>query len=347
MTSTETGSSAQASCDPHRRFGPVESVDVAICTYNRADQLRSSLDSMMRLIVPYRCSLRLIVVDNNSTDETSAVIQEFSRHRFFDRHELVHRTERNQGHTFARNNAVEVLKSDLVLWTDDDTRVDAYWVQRTVESADANPTAAFFGGKILATLEPAMPKWIEENWENLKGCFAHRDLGDQPVDLALTRLPYGANFAVRTKIQKAFMFDTNLGRRGESVLGEDEIDLFRRLLESGHVGMWVPDSIVQHVVDATRITDEYVRQYFIGQGRVLVAKGQPWHQSRSKLCWQSLYHYFSFRFMRHFASSPAWLAHLIRSGLAEGQYRQMKMIGQMKVTESASSNSTSSEFPAV
>jgi hypothetical protein len=55
-----------------------------------------------------------------------------------------------------------------------------------------------------------------------------------------------------------------------------------------------------------------------------VKKGEPWHSNRGKLWWAALFHYFNFRFKRKFAASPAWLAQLIRSGLAEGQYNQLK-----------------------
>ena len=232
--------------------------------------------------------------------------------------------ETKQGHTNARNKAVDHLDSDLVMWTDDDVSVDANWVANTVADADANPSVGFFGGKILARLEPKKPEWIAENWDLLKGCFAERDLGDQRLTLDKGRLPYGANFAVRTSIQKRFRFDPSLGRCAEEVLGEDEIDLFRRLLEDGWEGRWNPDSVVDHVIDAKRVNEEYIRRYFIGQGRALVKKGEPWHTDKKRLWWASVLHYLNFRFKRQFAASPAWLAQLIRSGLAEGQYAQLK-----------------------
>jgi len=266
-------------------FPKAERIDLVVCTWNRADQLNRMLDSVFRLIVPYDRMLRLIVVNNNSTDGTAATLNRIADHKFFDRHQ---------------------------------------WVANTVSNADANPCVGFFGGKILARLEPKKPTWISENWDLLKGCFAERDLGDQSLLLDKNHLPYGANFAVRASIQKRFRFDTSLGRCADEVLGEDEIDLFRRLLDDGWEGRWNPDSVVDHMVDAKRVNEEYVRRYFIGQGRALVKKGESWHTDKKRLWWASLLHYLNFRFKRHFAASPAWLAQLIRSGLAEGQYAQLK-----------------------
>ncbi len=313
--------------EPGYSFPKVERIDLVVCTWNRADQLKRMLDSVFRLIVPYDCSLRLVVVNNNSTDGTSSVLADISEHKFFNRHQLLVLDETQQGHTHARNKAVEHLDSDLVMWTDDDVCVDANWVASTVADADANRAIGFFGGKILARLEPRKPTWIAENWDLLKGCFAERDLGDQRLVFSESRLPYGANFALRTSIQKQFHFDSSLGRRGDEVLGEDELDLFRRMLKHGWEGRWNPDSVVDHVVDASRINEEYIRRYFVGQGRALVKKGEAWHADKRRLWWESLLHYLNFRFKRQFAASPAWLAQLIRSGLAEGQYAQLKEQG--------------------
>jgi len=311
---------------PGDPFPKAERIDLVVCTWNRADQLSRMLDSVFRLIVPYDRMLRLIVVNNNSTDRTSELLAAISDHKFFDRHQLLVLDETQQGHTNARNKAIDHLDSDLVMWTDDDVVVDANWVANTVAAADANPSVGFFGGKILARLEPKKLTWIAENWDLLKGCFAERDLGDQRLMLDENRLPYGANFAVRSSIQKRFQFDSSLGRCADEVLGEDEIDLFRRLLDDGWEGSWNPDSVVDHVIDAKRVNEEYIRRYFIGQGRALVKKGEPWHTDKKRLWSASLLHYLNFRFKRHFAASPAWLAQLIRSGLAEGQYAQLKEV---------------------
>jgi len=300
----------------------VTSVDVVICTWNRADQLSATLESLTKLILPYDRQLRIILVDNNSTDGTATIIEEFANHKFFNRHKLLSLFEKQQGHTYSRNAAIVHLDSDLVMWTDDDVAVDSFWIQKMVEFADLHPETAFFGGPIVARLLPHCPDWVEKNWETLKGCFADRQIGDLPLALTHEQLPYGANFAVRSSVQKAFTFDTDLGRCADDVLGEDELDVMRRMLDAGLSGQWNPEARVKHVIPSGRVDEEYIRQYFVGQGRALVRKSTPWDCSPRKLWWASLGNYLMFRFKRKFADSPSWLAHLIRCGLAEGQYVQ-------------------------
>ena len=309
---------------PNPPFAPIERVDVAICTWNRADLLRKTLDSIKRLIVPYQVQLRAVIVNNGSTDGTDIVLKEFTQDPEFNkRHSVVTVTEDKQGHTFARNRAIESFDSDLVIWTDDDVTVDAFLVQRYVEFADSHQNAAFFGGKIEPSFEKTPEPWITDNWEHLKGCFATRDLGETSVPFAKDCLPYGANFAIRTEIQKAFLFNVQLGRRGAEVHGEDELEMLRRVLKAGYSGTWVPNAKVDHFIDASRMTELYVRDYFVGQGRALVAKGEAWSDSAKRLKWRSLLRFISYRFKRQFAPSDQWVPLMIESSLAAGQATEL------------------------
>ncbi len=305
-------------------FAPIEKIDIAVCTWNRADLLKKTLNSIKRLIVPYQVKLRIIVVNNGSTDETAKVLQDFTiDEAFTKRHNILILDESKQGHTYARNKAVEHLDSDLLIWTDDDVLLDAFLLQKYVEFADANKETAFFGGKIEPDFEETPEAWITENWEKLQGCFATRDLGDESVAFAKDRLPYGANFAIRSSVQKQFLFDVKLGRRGQKVNGEDELEMMRRVLDAGFLGRWVPESKVLHFIDGSRMSELYVREYFIGQGRALVNKGEAWSDSVRRLKWRSLLKFMAYRFKRQFASSNEWVSLMLESSLAAGQAMEL------------------------
>lgn len=155
---------------PQPPFGPIEKIDLVVCTWNRASLLEKTIASIKRLIVPFQVQLRVIVVDNASTDGTADLLQRFAAdEKFNHRHQVLILQESQQGHTHARNRAIADLDSDLLIWTDDDVLLDAFLLQRYVEFADANPQTAFFGGKIEPDFEVTPEKWISENWEQLKG----------------------------------------------------------------------------------------------------------------------------------------------------------------------------------
>src|SRR6516164_6651974 len=52
-------------------------VTVGICTFNRADSLRRTLDSLVAMRIPNDLSWEIVIVNNNSTDYTDDVIGEY------------------------------------------------------------------------------------------------------------------------------------------------------------------------------------------------------------------------------------------------------------------------------
>ena len=309
---------------PRPPFDQVQKVDLAICTWNRADLLSRTLETVKRLIGPYQIQLRVVLVDNNSTDSTPEVFDSFANDEGFNkRHSVVCLKETRQGHTHARNKVIEHLDSDLLIWTDDDVLLDAFLLQRYVESADADSQVAFFGGRIKSDFEETPDSWITDNWDKLKGCFVERDLGDEQVSFSKEKLPYGANFAIRTAVQQRFPFNVELGRRGEIVNGEDELDMMRRVLDAGFEGRWVPGATVEHFIDRSRMTEMWVREYFVGQGRMLVTKGEAWSDSAARLKWRSFMKFLAYRFKRQFAPTEQWVSLMLESALAAGQAMEM------------------------
>ena len=55
------------------------SLSVLICTYNRARRLAETLACVSRLRPPRHAPLDVIVVDNNSSDDTRQVIEDRAR----------------------------------------------------------------------------------------------------------------------------------------------------------------------------------------------------------------------------------------------------------------------------
>lgn len=306
------------------RGSQIKEVDIAICTWNRASLLSQTLASISQLDIPAHIQLTLLLVDNRSTDQTPDVIRAFEATPFGNRHSVKSLFEPQPGHTVSRNRAVAAAEGDLILWTDDDVSVAKNWVAQYVAAADESPQFSFWGSVIEPQFETDRPKWIGENWDLLKGCFAYRDLGEEPIELNESRLPYGANFAIRTEIQKTFRFDQQLGRRGNQVNGEDEVDLLRRMIDQGHRGGWVPHATVKHVIPVDRATEKYVYDYFVGQGRALAAKGTPWHENEKQLKRESVQEYVKYKAKRWLTASSVWVSHLVRSALAKGQSLEMQ-----------------------
>lgn len=98
-------------------------ITVAICTLNRAELLRRTLDLLAAMRLPDHLDWEVLVVDNGCADHTDAVIEAFAG-RLPIRREF----EPRRGHTPARNHAVDAAKGEYIVWTDDDVVVDPGWL---------------------------------------------------------------------------------------------------------------------------------------------------------------------------------------------------------------------------
>ena len=222
---------------------------VAICTWNRAALLDQTLTGMRELTLPPGVSWELLVVDNNSTDDTKAVVAKHAASL-----PVVYLFEPKQGHSNARNCAIEAADSDLLIWTDDDVIVDSRWLAEYAAAAERFPDAAFFGGTIDPWFSVPPPPWVVRNLPALHGPFAIRQLGPEVRKLADAELVFGASLAFRTPLLKQHRFNPELGRNGTGMLSGDETDLLARLRLLGHYGVWVGTAKVRHYIPADRIT---------------------------------------------------------------------------------------------
>jgi glycosyltransferase involved in cell wall biosynthesis len=237
-------------------------ITVAVCTWNRAALLDQTLERMRVLAAPPGATWELLVVNNNSTDDTDAVLARHEPHlplrRLF---------EPKQGHSNARNCAVEHAAGDLLVWTDDDVLVEPDWLTEYAAAAAAFPQAGYFGGTVEPWFEVPPPRWVLRNLTALEGPFALRRLGDSVRLLRDGEQVFGANMAFRTELLRRFRFDPTLGRVGTGMLSGDDTELVDRVKADGWTGVWVGTARVRHYIPAGRVSAEYVWKFFRGLGR--------------------------------------------------------------------------------
>jgi glycosyltransferase involved in cell wall biosynthesis len=237
-------------------------VTVAICTWNRAALLDQTLAKMRDLRIPEGHSWELLIVNNNSSDNTDEVIEKYTAQLPIQR-----LLEKRQGHSNARNCALAHARGDLTLWTDDDVLVDPDWLAVYVETALKHPDASYFGGMVEPWFESEPPVWVNRNLDLLQGPFALRDLGPGVRPFVDRESPFGASMGFRTAELRGLEFDTRLGRVGTGMLSGDETSLIDRLKTQGRVGIWIGAARVRHFIPTARMTAEYVWKFFHGLGR--------------------------------------------------------------------------------
>jgi glycosyltransferase involved in cell wall biosynthesis len=240
--------------------GPLH-LTVAICTWNRADLLRTTLGQLRQLDIPPGVSWELLVVNNNCSDHTDSVLDEF-------RHTLPLRRvfESKPGLSNARNSAIGAASGSFILWTDDDVLVAPRWLAAYVESIREHPDVDLLGGPIEPLFDGIPPQWLARGFHVVEGAYAARDPGHVEKEMSVEDLPFGANMVVRRDIQTRHLYDPDLGRGPGNMLGCEEIKVLIGIMRNGGRGWWVPDARVRHFIPASRQNLRYLWRYWRGNG---------------------------------------------------------------------------------
>lgn len=307
---------------PPRVLLSVTSVTVAICTWNRHELLRQTLEEMTKLEVPEDVQWELLVVNNSCTDATDQVIASFA-----ERLPIRRLYQPAAGLSNARNLVCLEAVGDFVIWTDDDVLVSPQWIREYVCAFRANPEAAVFGGPITPWFPNEPPDWLQASWLHVANAYAAVDYSDKKIPLSFSRVPFGANMAVRTDCVRTYPYRPDLGVRPGSRMGGEETDVLRRVLADGHSGWWVPGAGVRHYIPVARQTREYLRGWFYAYGQFLGQHGENSSQARDifgrpRWLWkQVVVTAVRYQLRRHRAAPSACMQDLIAASIARGQFR--------------------------
>jgi glucosyl-dolichyl phosphate glucuronosyltransferase len=247
----------------------VSSVSVLICTYNRASLLRDSLRVLGTLTPPPQAEAQIIVVDNNSTDETPEVIAQAVRASPIP---IVGVREERQGKSFALNSGFERAHGDIIALTDDDVIPATDWLQRIVTDFRERDVTFVFGKVLPWWSRRPPPELLMQRAQAIWGPLAIVDYGDVPIDYLPEvggRLPIGANLALRRDaVAKIGAWRTDLGKVNNSLISGEDHEIFMRFRRAGlYAGFYDPELTVRHLVPEDRLTRRYFRKWFFWHGR--------------------------------------------------------------------------------
>ncbi|HVL68579.1 MAG TPA: glycosyltransferase [Vicinamibacterales bacterium] len=233
---------------------------VVIATYNRAADLRETLRSLAGLTPdgPWE----VIVVDNNSTDATRAVVEEAAaafpaplRYVF----------EAKQGRSPALNAGIRASAGEIVATTDDDVRVPGDWLNAAARGLDALG-CDYVGGRVLPIWGAPRPAWIPDRGGRQWAVIALLDYGPEPIEFG-ARVPLGVNMAFRREaFDRAGLLDPDTGRRAGTLLGQEVREWCIRARKAGVRGFYLPEMVVEHIIPADRLRKAYFRRWFYWRG---------------------------------------------------------------------------------
>jgi glucosyl-dolichyl phosphate glucuronosyltransferase len=239
-------------------------VTVIVCTYNRCQNLAKALESVAASELSGSIEWDVLVVDNNSSDQTSEVASSFCR-RYPNRFRYLF--EPLQGKSYALNAGIRETRADVLAFMDDDVTVEQTWLQNLTAVLHDGQWAGV-GGRILPEPNFSPAPWMPLHDRYGLAPLALFDLGPDAGQLA--EAPFGTNMAFQRYVfEKHGGFRTDLGPQatsGNPQKSEDS-EFGNRLLAAGEPLRYEPSAVVYHSVPQSRAQKQYFLAWWFDKAR--------------------------------------------------------------------------------
>ncbi|SRR6266568_509363 len=236
-------------------------ITVVLCTYNRCQSLHEALNSAAALVLSDSVEWEILVVDNNSSDQTPKVVEEFCS-RYPGRFRYLFEPQTGKSH--ALNSAIRNSRSDVLAFLDDDVTVDANWLQNLTAVLHDHQWAGS-GGRIVPKWTCPPPGWLTLGSQHASAPLVSFDLGMEAGQL--NEPPFGTNMAFRREMfEKYGGFRTDLGPRPGSEIRNEDTEFGGRLLSAGERLRYEPSAVVYHPVLENRLKKKYFLRWWFHKG---------------------------------------------------------------------------------
>lgn len=210
---------------------------IIVCTHNRADLLTDCVDSLLKQTIN-KNRFEIIIVDNNSTDDTEAVAKEFAKNN----NSIVYLQEKNIGYSAPRNCGWNHALGNIIAYIDDDEIAAPDWLESIEKAFQTEEKPDIVGGIYLIKYDVTPPDWFIES---MGGTNKNRQKGilNQRKDCYLA----GGNIAFRKEVLEklnGFSNDFNM-KNGFLMTGEDT-DICQRAKNAGFQLYYDPDIKIYH-----------------------------------------------------------------------------------------------------
>ena len=238
-------------------------ISAIICTYNRERYLYNVLQSLVAGNLPTE-EYEIVLVNNNSTDGTEAEVRRFQTD--YPQVQLRYCVEPQQGLSYARNCGIRESRGDILVYVDDDALVNKEYLATYADFFRRNADAVAAGGPILPQYDGCEePDWMSHYTRQLVTGKLY--LGEKEREFPGDAFPGGGNAAYRKSVFDAVgLFNVELGRKGNSLIGAEEKDLFDKMTSQGMKFYYLPTAILYHLIPPKKLTQDYFDRLTYGIG---------------------------------------------------------------------------------
>jgi GT2 family glycosyltransferase len=237
-------------------------VYIILLNWNQGELTLACLDSLAECSYP---NIRIVLVDNGSTDDSLARIREK-----YPELEIIENGE-NLGYSPANNHGIEhalAHGAEHVLLLNNDTVVAADFLEPLVETAESSPHIGVVSPKIYYFDEPEQI-WYGGGYIDWKtGLTAHRRVGqtDKQQDMAIEDVNFVsacAMFVKREVLESVGFLDERF------FIYYDDTDWCARITQAGYRCLYVPQSRIWHKVSSVMGVASPLTAYYMARNEIL------------------------------------------------------------------------------
>lgn len=246
---------------------------VAIPTYNGEHRLPEVLDKlrecgayiMRSQINTENFSWEVLVIDNNSTDNTKKVVENYQK-TWIKNYPLRYCQEQQQGAGFARQKAIKEAKSELIGFLDDDNLPAENWLVAAYEFAQKYPKAGAFGSQIHPLYEVEPP----DNFAKIAPFLAITERGEKPLlyQPSSKLLPPSAGLVIRKQAWLGNVPNKLIltGRANGKMLTSEDLEVLSHIQQSNWEIWYNPTMEIYHKIPHWRLEKSYLTSLIRGIG---------------------------------------------------------------------------------
>ncbi|MDQ3755054.1 MAG: glycosyltransferase family 2 protein [Acidobacteriota bacterium] len=237
-------------------------ITMLVCTFNRCGELRELLETALAQETGGLFSYEVLVVDNNSTDDTRRVVESLIAGG---QNNLRYLFEGRQGRSNALNTGLDAVRGAIYALADDDLMLPKDYLMKIFTAFQSHPEVSFVGGKVLPLWKSDVPAWLtQQHWS----AIAMSDYGEREFysDSGNQINLLAGAFRV-ADVKAVGGYHRELGVSKGTTGGTEDAELHTRLWRAERKGLYLPHLWLHHKVEPQRVTKEYHRRWHTGHGR--------------------------------------------------------------------------------
>jgi glycosyltransferase involved in cell wall biosynthesis len=238
---------------------------VAIPTYNGEKRLPELLERLKNQINTENLNWEIIIVDNNSTDNTAELVKSYQENWQYP-FPLKYCLETQQGAAHARKLAVTQSKGKFIGFLDDDNYPELNWVANAYNFGEKYPQAGAFASQIHPNWEVKPP----ENFQRITAFLAITERGNLPLlyDPKVNLLPPSAGLVICRQAWLDSVPETQIltGRVAGNMLTSEDLEMIAYMQKAGWEIWYNPEMELHHQIPQWRLQRDYLIPFFRGIG---------------------------------------------------------------------------------